>query len=50
MHLVREIAQNCGRFDLHLLQVHAVMVLQEAVEYYLTDLLEDANLCTILYI
>ena len=36
--LVREIAQHCGRFNLHF-QVHVVMVLQEAVEYYLTNLL-----------
>ena len=44
--LVCEIAQKCGKYDLHF-QVHAVMVLQEAVEYYLTSFMEDANLCTI---
>ena len=42
--LVKEITQDCGRYDL---QMHVVMVLQEAAEYYLTGLLEDANLCAI---
>ena len=46
MHLVCEIAQDCGRYDL-CFQMHAVMALQEAAEYYLTSLLEDANLCAI---
>ena len=46
VHLVREIAQNCQRFDLHF-QVHTVMTLQEAVEYYLTSLLKDASQCAI---
>ena len=44
--LVHEIAQDCGHYDLHF-QVQVVMALQEAVEYYLTGLLEDANLCVI---
>ena len=44
--LVWEITQECGRFDLHF-QVHVVMALQEAVEYYLISLLEDGNLCAI---
>ena len=46
MRLVCEIAQDCGWYDL-CFQVPAVMALQEAAEYYLTGLLEDANLCTI---
>ena len=44
--LVHEIVQDCGLYNLHF-QVCAVMVLQEAVEYYLTGLLEDVNLYTI---
>ena len=43
-HLVHKIAQEVGRYDLHF-QVCTVMALQEAAEYYLTSLLEDANLC-----
>ena len=46
MHLVHKIAQAYGKHDLHL-QVHMVQVLEEAAEYYLTGLLEDANLCAI---
>ena len=46
MHLVHEIAQVWGKHNL-CFQVHAVQLLQEAIEYYLTSLLEDANLCTI---
>ena len=42
LHLVCEIAQDVGRYDLHF-QVYAVMALQEAAEYYLTCLLEDMN-------
>ena len=42
MYLVCEIAQDCGRFD-PCFQVCVVMGLQEAVEYYLTSLLEDAT-------
>ena len=44
--LVQKIAQECWRYDLHF-QVHVVMALHEAAEYYLTALLEDANMCTI---
>ena len=44
--LIHELAQEHRRYDLHF-QVHVVMVLQEAVEYYLTGLLEDTNLCAI---
>ena len=46
MCLICEIAQECGRYDLHF-QVHMVMALQNVAEYYLTSLSEDANLCTI---
>ena len=45
-HLVHKIAQDVGRYGLHF-QVHVVIVLQEAAEYYFTSLLEDANLCAI---
>ena len=45
--LVHKIAQECGRYDLHF-QVCMVIVQQEPVEYYLTSLLEDANLCAIM--
>ena len=44
--LVHEIAQDCGHYDL-CFQAHMVIALQEAAEYYLTSLLEDANLFTI---
>ena len=46
LHLVCEIAQEVGKCYMHF-QVHAVLTLQEAAEYYLVGLLEDANLCTI---
>ena len=46
LHLFHKIAQEVGRHDLHF-QVHMVIALQEAAEYYLTGLLEDPNLCTI---
>ena len=35
-----------GKYDMHF-QVCAVLTLQEAAEYYLVSLLEDANLCAI---
>ena len=38
--------EDLGRYDLHF-QVHVVMALQGAAEFYLTSLLEDMNLCTI---
>ena len=44
--LVHEIAQEHEAYDLHL-QVNTVQVLQEATEFYLTCLLEDANLYAI---
>ena len=46
LHLVHEIAQEIRKCDMHF-QVHAVLTLQEAAEYYLASLLEDANLCMI---
>ena len=46
LHLIHRIAQEVGRYDLHF-QVCMVMALQEAAEYYLTGLQEDANFCTI---
>ena len=46
MRLVHKIAQDYGHYDLYF-QVCMVMALQEAVEYFLTGLLEDANLCVI---
>ena len=46
MTVVHEIAQDLGRYNL-CFQVHMVMALQEAAEFYLTNLLEDANLCAI---
>ena len=45
-HLVHEIAQDCGRYDL-CFQVHTFLALQEAAEFSLTGLLEDVSLCTI---
>ena len=44
--LIHKIAQEVGKYDLHF-QVHMVMALQEAAEYYLTSLLEDTNLWVI---
>ena len=44
--MVCEFAQEVGKYDLYF-QVCAVLTLQEAAEYYLVGLLEDANLCTI---
>ena len=44
VHLVCKIAQAYGVHDLHF-QVCMVQALQEATKYYLTGLLEDANLC-----
>ena len=46
MKLVHEIAQDVGQYVWHF-QVHAVIALQEAAEFFLTGLLEDTNLCTI---
>ena len=43
VHLICETAQECRRYDM-CFHVCVVMVLQEAAEYYLTSLLEDANL------
>ena len=45
-HLVCKIVQEVGKYNLHF-QVHAVLTLQEAAEYYLVNLLEVANLCMI---
>ena len=45
-YLVHEIAQEVKKYDM-CLQVHPVLTLQEAAEYYLVGLLEDAKLCTI---
>ena len=45
-HLVCKIAQEVEKFAMHF-QVHAILTLQEAAEYYLVGLLEDANLCVI---
>ena len=47
LHLICEIAQNIGKYDLHF-QVLVVMALQEAAGCYFTGLLEDAHLCLIL--
>ena len=44
--LVREIAQDLGKMDMHF-QSGAIMALQEASEAYLVSLLEDSNLCAI---
>ena len=46
--LVREIAQAVGRhgFDYHF-QSAAIYALQEAIEAYLVQFLDDTNLCTI---
>ena len=41
-----EIAQEVGKYDMSF-QVYAVLTLQEAIEYYLIRLLDDANLCAI---
>ena len=45
-HLVCKIAQEVGKFDMHF-QVHAILTLQDAAEYYLVSLLKDTNLCVI---
>ena len=45
-HLVHKIAQEIGKFDIHF-QLCTILTLQEAAEYYLVSLLEDANLCAI---
>ena len=45
-HLVHEIVQEVGKYDL-CFQVYVVLALQKVAEYYLTGLLEDANLCMI---
>ena len=42
LHLVHEIAQEVGKYDMHF-QVCTVLTLQEAAEYYLVSLLEDAT-------
>ena len=44
--LVWEISQEVGKYDLHF-QVHVVLTLQVAAEFYLVGLLEDATLCMI---
>ena len=44
--LVREIAQEVGKIDMHF-QGSAIICLQEAAEAFLVSLLEDANLCAI---
>ena len=44
LHLVHEIAQEVGRFDMYL-QVHVILTLQEAAEVYLLGLMEDTNVC-----
>ena len=46
LHLVWEIAQEAGKFDM-CFQAHAILTLQEAAEAYLVGLLENANLCVI---
>ena len=46
VHLVCKIAQGYRAHNL-CFQVHAVQELQEATKYYLTGLLEDANMCVI---
>ena len=46
LHLVCKITQEVGKYD-KCFQVHAVLTLLEAAEYYFVSLLEDANLCTI---
>ena len=45
-HLVHKIAQKVAKYNMHF-QVHTVLTLKEAAEYYLVSLLEDANLCAI---
>ena len=45
-HLVHEIAQEVGRFDMGF-QAQAILTLQEAAEAYLVGLMEDTNLCVI---
>ena len=44
--LVREIAQEVGKTDMHF-QGSTIICLQEAAEAYMVSLLEDANLCAI---
>ena len=44
--LVREIAQEVGKSDLHF-QGSTIICLQEAAEAFLVSLMEDANLCAI---
>ena len=44
--LVREIAQDLGKMDIHF-QSGAIIALQEASEAYLVGLLEDSNLCVV---
>jgi histone H3 len=45
--LVREITKDLERVQGLRLQASAVLALQEAAEYYLVNLLGDANLCAI---
>ena len=45
-HLVHEIAQEIGKSDT-CFQVHTILTLQEAAEYYLVGFLEDTNFCMI---
>ena len=44
--LVREIAQEVGKTDMHF-QGSTIICLQEAAEAYMVSLLEDTNLCAI---
>ena len=46
IYLICKISQECWKYDLCFL-VCMVLALQETKEYYLTCLLEDANLCAI---
>ena len=46
MCLVHKITQACWKHDLWF-QVHTVLGLQEATEYYLTSIPKDTNLCAI---
>ena len=46
LHLVHEIAQGQGAYDIQF-QVQTIIALQEAMEHYLVNLFEDANMCAI---
>ena len=45
-HLVCKLSQEVGKYDMPF-QVHMILTLQEAAEYYLVGLLEDSRLCVI---